>query len=70
MARVPSAATAFAHRDAPFLVTIDNTWQGPMEAERHQAWTQQFPQALRPYGDGVYVSFLSDEGEGRVREAY
>ena len=37
---------------------------------RHQEWVRGFWSALRPYGRGVYVNFLSDEPAASVRAAY
>ena len=69
MSRVPADATAFAHRDKQALVMVTNF--GPLaDAEPARVRTEQIWQALRPYASGVYVNFLGDEGERRVREAY
>lgn len=70
MARVPAEATAFAHRDKPFLLSVIGAWVDPAETARHQSWVQGFWRALRPHAAGVYVNFLEDEGDGRVRDAY
>jgi FAD/FMN-containing dehydrogenase len=72
MARVPAAATAFAHRDKPFLLAAINGWDDPLsaDADRHVAWTEGFWREIAPRTDGAYVNFLGDEGEERVRAAY
>ncbi len=70
MARVPVGATAFAHRDKPFMVSVLNEWHDPAETAAQTDWTETAWQALRGYGSGVYVNFLEDEGEGRIHEAY
>ena len=70
MARVPADATAFAHRDTPYLFAAINGYDDPAEAERHVAWTRSLWQAVAPSTDGAYVNYLQDEGEARVREAY
>jgi len=70
MSRVPSDATAFAHRDKGGLVMISNF--GPREvgdAERRER-TETVWRAMEPFASGVYVNFLKNEGTGRVREAY
>jgi hypothetical protein len=36
----------------------------------HERWVTDFAAALDQGDAGVYVNFLGDEGEGRVREAY
>jgi FAD/FMN-containing dehydrogenase len=70
MARIPAATTAFGHRDKPFMFLIISEWDDANDDERHQAWTTQFYEALQLHADGVYVNFVQDEGEARVRDAY
>jgi FAD/FMN-containing dehydrogenase len=36
----------------------------------HEAWITAFADALGRDHPGVYVNFVGDEGEARVREAY
>jgi FAD/FMN-containing dehydrogenase len=67
MARVPSDATAFAHRHQAIFLAIINMGGGE---EVHRLWTERLWQQLRSAMSGVYVNFLGDEGEARVREAY
>ena len=42
------------------------------EADRVEklAWAEEFASAIRQSDDGVYVNFLADEGEARIRAAY
>ena len=68
MARVPSAATAFAHRAARVLFAIITVYEGP--AEPHVAWTEELFDVIRPQARGVYSNFLGNEGAQRLREAY
>jgi FAD/FMN-containing dehydrogenase len=70
MARVPSDAMAFSHRHAGAMITAINMWTDARESPGHIAWTQGFYREMAPYSSGVYVNFLSDEGEGRIVEAY
>ncbi len=70
MSRVPEEETAFAHRDKQVLVTISTAWRDAAVSELFRAWLEDYWGALRPYAEGVYVNFLGDEGEARVREAY
>jgi FAD/FMN-containing dehydrogenase len=69
MARVPSDATAFAHRDRTLMVGCAAIFEDVAERPVHEAWLEEFVGALGPR-PGAYVNFLSDEGETRVREAY
>jgi FAD/FMN-containing dehydrogenase len=70
MARVPVEATAFGHRDKQYMFAAIAEWDDPAEDEQHQEWAERFYKALRPHAAGVYVNFVQDEGEARVREAY
>jgi len=70
MSRVAADATAFAHRDKQALVMATRFAPASTDPEPVRARTEQIWQALRPYASGVYVNFLGDEGEQRIREAY
>lgn len=70
MARVPGETTAFSHRSQRFMLTGINAWMDPAESSMHRAWADRFYGELHPYARGVYVNFLGDEGEERIREAY
>ena len=68
--RVPEDATAFSHRRALCSLNIVTKWTDHAESDRHIAWTRNFAEALQPYAQGVYVNFLGEEGDERVRAAY
>jgi FAD/FMN-containing dehydrogenase len=70
MARVPTEATAFAHRKSRILVNVAAIFATPEEAPVHESWATEFAAALRQADTGAYVNFLGDEGEERVRAAY
>jgi FAD/FMN-containing dehydrogenase len=70
VARVPSDATAFAHRTSRILVNVAALYERPDEMATHEAWVTGFAAALRQSDGGAYVNFLGDEGEARVRAAY
>jgi FAD/FMN-containing dehydrogenase len=71
MARVPTDATAFAHRQRRYFLAIIAVWLDPAEdGNVHRAWTESLWRAVRHEGSGVYVNFLEREGEDRVRDAY
>jgi hypothetical protein len=70
MARVPEDATAFAHRQSPIMVNLAAFYTGPEDRQVREAWVADFEANLHQDDTGVYVNFLGDEGEGRVREAY
>jgi FAD/FMN-containing dehydrogenase len=71
MARVPVDATAFAHRDKQYQVTVLGLWQDPNDDQTpHRAWAESLWQKIRHDASGVYVNFLSKEGQARIRDAY
>jgi FAD/FMN-containing dehydrogenase len=70
MARVPTDATAFAHRQSRIMVNVAAVYQQPDEAAMHQPWVTGFAAALRQGDAGAYVGFLGNEGEARIRDAY
>jgi FAD/FMN-containing dehydrogenase len=70
VARVPSEATAFAHRHRRLLVNVAAVYVSAAEDLLHRAWAEDAVAALRRGEDGTYVNFLADESAGRVRAAY
>jgi FAD/FMN-containing dehydrogenase len=69
--RVSSDATAFAHRDPPYVLNINARWPLTEPPDAHVAWARDLWAAMRPYSaGGTYVNFLADEGVERVRAAY
>jgi FAD/FMN-containing dehydrogenase len=70
VARVPSDATAFAHRQRRMMVNVAAVYASPEEDSVHRAWAEDAAAALRRGEDAAYVNFLADEGAKRVRAAY
>ncbi len=70
MARVPSGATAFPHRDRLAMVNLAAMYEDPAEAPVHREWVNGFADALQDGRPGAYVGFLGDEDEATIREAY
>ena len=70
ISRVPADATAFAHRSAVVQVTIINALADPAVNDEVIAWNRALFADLAPKASGVYVNFLEDEGQDRVRDAY
>ena len=64
-------ATAYAHRDAEFVMNVHGRWEDPADDERCIRWARDYFAASTPFASGgVYVNFLTaDEGD-RVRAAY
>ena len=70
ISRVGEDETAFGGRSAGHTVNINATTATSEGFDEERAWSRSFWSALEPYQTNVYVNFLMDEGEERVREAY
>jgi FAD/FMN-containing dehydrogenase len=69
--RVPPDATAYAHRDAKFVMNVHGRWDSPAQDERCIAWSRAFFSASAPYASaGAYVNFMTEEENDRVASAY
>ncbi len=71
--RVSPTETAFALREESYVISMLAAWDGgaASQAHRHIAWARACWRALSPFASsGVYVNFLGNEGEERVRAAY
>jgi FAD/FMN-containing dehydrogenase len=71
IADVPADATAYPHRDAPYVININGVDDDPGQDDEIINWTRATFDALSPFSTGgVYVNFVGNEGEERVRAAY
>jgi FAD/FMN-containing dehydrogenase len=71
MARVPNDATAFAHRERRFMVSVASLYEQREERPEHEAWVNGLMGDLRKgQPAAAYVGFLADEGTERIHEAY
>ena len=70
MARVPSEATAFAHRSSKIMVNVAALFENIEDRPKYEGWVQDFADSIRQDDPGAYVNFLEDEGPERVRAAY
>jgi hypothetical protein len=71
ISRVDEDETAFSGRGAGHTFNITAATAGPDGFDEEREWVRDFWSALEPHHtSGVYVNFLMNEGEDRVREAY
>jgi len=68
--RVDENATAYAYRKEPFAMNIHTRWTDPEDDEKCIAWARNLYEETLSFAKGVYVNFLSEEGETRVKDAY
>jgi len=72
VAAMPAERTAFGgKRHSCYVHNIVATWSPAESDQANIDWARRVFDALEPFGDeGVYVNFLGDEGEERIRAAY
>jgi FAD/FMN-containing dehydrogenase len=70
LARVDDAATAFDGRGAGHTFNIAGITAGAEGFDEEREWARDFWSALSPHHTSVYVNFLMEEGQERVRQAY
>lgn len=70
VARVSDAETAFHGRTAGFTFNINGNTYDADGFEEARAWARAYWSALEPFHTSVYVNFLMEEGEERIRQAY
>jgi FAD/FMN-containing dehydrogenase len=70
VARVGELETPFGGRSSGFLVDILGATDSSVGFQQERDWARDCWTALAPHHAGVYVNWLMEEGERRVREAY
>jgi hypothetical protein len=70
VARVRNSETAFNGRAAGFTFNINGNTPTAAGFEAERRWARAYSSALEPYRTSVYVNFLMDERQERVRRAY
>ncbi|SDC86523.1 FAD/FMN-containing dehydrogenase [Natrinema hispanicum] len=68
MARVPSDATAYPHRDAEYVMNVHTRWEDPAMDDDCIPWAREFFDAMAPYtSGGAYVNFISEDAGEEAR---
>jgi len=70
VARVGEQETVFNGRRAGYTFNINATTVTQDGFDEEREWSRTFWSALAPHHTSVYVNFLMDEGEERIRQAY
>jgi FAD/FMN-containing dehydrogenase len=71
VARVSPADTPMAQRDATWVTHPFVLWESAVDDERHLAWGRAISADLKRFASGgVYLNFIGDEGQDRVRAAF
>ncbi|MGH2488236.1 MAG: FAD-binding oxidoreductase, partial [Candidatus Limnocylindria bacterium] len=70
IARVSDDETVYGGRRAGHTFNINATTATAEGFDEERAWSRGLWDALAPHHTSVYVNFLMDEGEERIRQAY
>jgi hypothetical protein len=70
VARVGEHETAFGGRGAGHTFNVNATTVTAEGFDEEREWSRGLWSALEPHHTSVYVNFLMDEGEERIRQAY
>ncbi len=70
IARVGDDETVFGSRSAGFTFNLTGITEGEDGFAEEREWVRDLWDALAPHHTSVYVNFLMDEGEDRIRQAY
>jgi FAD/FMN-containing dehydrogenase len=70
VARVGDNETAFHGRSAGHTFNINGNSETAAGFDEERQWARDYWDALAPHHTSVYVNFLMEEGEDRVRQAY
>lgn len=63
--------TAYAHRDAKYVMNVHGRWETPEEDKAGIAWSRDYFNATAKYASaGVYVNFMTADEVDRVKSAY
>src|SRR5207248_11173103 len=68
--RVDDDETAFSGRDAGHTINLNATTATAAGFDEEREWSRSFWSELTPHHTSVYVNFLMEEGEDRIRQAY
>jgi hypothetical protein len=69
--RVAGDATAYAQRDARFVMNVHGRWQTAAEDALGMSWARALFAACEPFASsGAYTNFMTADEAGRVQAAY
>jgi FAD/FMN-containing dehydrogenase len=71
LGRIDEDSTPLSQRGARWVSHPFATWGDPDDDEANIAWVRAYREANAPFTNGgVYLNFIGDEGEDRIRAAY
>lgn len=71
VARVHEEATALTNRDVSWITHPFAVWEDEADSDNNIDWARSFRRDISQFATGgVYLNFIGDEGEDRVKAAY
>jgi FAD/FMN-containing dehydrogenase len=70
VARVLQDATAYAHRKSKIMANLAVLYQDINEKPQHEAWVDEFQNAITQSDKDAYVNFINTVGEDELNAAY
>ena len=71
VARVEEDASPMTKRTVSWITHPFAMWEDAADSDKNIEWARSFRREIAPYATGgVYLNFIGDEGEDRVRAAY
>jgi FAD/FMN-containing dehydrogenase len=70
ISRIPSDATAFAHRYATHSLFSTVAWPSGTDGEEHVRWLKSYWPTIIPFTSGFYTNEVSDESQAVVNANY
>ena len=71
VSRIASGMTAYAQREAPFVMNVHGRWADPGKDDACIGWTRDLFKATQPFATGAtYVNFMNQDEADRVEAVY
>jgi FAD/FMN-containing dehydrogenase len=71
LSRVDENATPMTKRSSKWVTHPFALWEDPADTEANVKWAKDFRRDIAHYANGgIYLNFIGDEGEDRIRAAY
>jgi FAD/FMN-containing dehydrogenase len=71
VARVDEDATPMTNREVAWITHPYAVWDEPSKSDQNIEWARSFRRDIAHYANGgIYLNFIGDEGEDRVRAAF
>jgi FAD/FMN-containing dehydrogenase len=71
MGRVPRDSTAYAGRDAQYVMNVHGRWRSPSDDQTIRTWARGIFEQTAPFATGGgYVNFLTEDESARVASVY